>query len=327
MKSIAKVVSTAVVLAATSACAVSQTDSQTKGLTTESRQIHVFESDANGFNTKTIFYDNGVEVVAFDAQFTPALAEKAIAYLRTKTPNPIRYLVITHPNPDKFNGLGVFKNSGAKIVASKATVAAMAGVHKYKKYYFVNIAKMFTDETYPTLGTVDITFDAELDLQLGGGERINLQELSGSGVSSNQTVALIPAVNALVVGDIIHHNAHAWLEGGIVDGKPTPRVASWINDVKELSTRFGKQNPTVFGGRGDAVRLSEAGPAQIAYLTRADQIVADYVSTLGDRRSELVGAEAAGHFANIQKAFEQAFPGYALPYMIQYGVYGLALSK
>ena len=36
--------------------------------------IYVFESDGNGFNTKTVFYDDGKEVVAFDAQFTEQTA-------------------------------------------------------------------------------------------------------------------------------------------------------------------------------------------------------------------------------------------------------------
>lgn len=325
MNSAAKIASTAAVLSAVAACALTRGNSN--ATSSPSGQIHVFESDANGFNTKTVFYDTGTEVVAFDAQFTPSLAEQALAYLRTKTANPVTYLVITHPNPDKFNGLGVFKDQGAQIVASQATLAAMPNVHAYKKYFFVNIAKMFTDETYPALGTADVTFADRLDLHLGNGESIHLAELSGAGVSSNQTVAHIPSVNALIVGDLIHHKAHAWLEGGIVDGKPQPTLASWVKDIEELSTRFGKLNPTVFGGRGDAVPLREAGPTQTAYLNKADRIVTDYVTSLGDRRTELSGSEAQGHFANIQKQLEAAFPAYALPYMIQYGVYGLALSK
>jgi glyoxylase-like metal-dependent hydrolase (beta-lactamase superfamily II) len=117
-------------------------------------QVHVFESDANGFNTKTFFYDNGSEVVALDTQFTPALAEQALIFLRTKTQNPISYVVVTHPNPDKFNGISIFSKEGAKVIASEATSKAMTEVHAYKKYYFVNIAKMFSDASYPNLAVL-----------------------------------------------------------------------------------------------------------------------------------------------------------------------------
>ncbi|MGH2615900.1 MAG: hypothetical protein ACRDJC_11715, partial [Thermomicrobiales bacterium] len=39
--------------------------------------LYTFDSGAEGFFTKTYFYDTGSEVVAFDAQFTPELAQRA----------------------------------------------------------------------------------------------------------------------------------------------------------------------------------------------------------------------------------------------------------
>ncbi len=90
----------------TSMCAYHNTF-DSKSATSQAR-IYVFESDANGFNTKTIFYDNGTEVIAVDAQFTEDLAEKAISFFSERTQNLITYLLVSHPNPDKFNGISVF---------------------------------------------------------------------------------------------------------------------------------------------------------------------------------------------------------------------------
>ncbi|HEU0113953.1 MAG TPA: MBL fold metallo-hydrolase, partial [Thermomicrobiales bacterium] len=180
-------------------------------------RLLIFESDANGFNTKTFFYDTGDRVVAFDTQFTPDLAKQAIAALRAVTDNPIAYAVISHPNPDKFNGIPAFQAAGAKAVASRATAEAMPGVQAYKKAFFVG-AGMFTDATYPALGAIDQSFSGTTTLDLGSGKRVELRELAQPGVSSTQTVAFIPEVNALIVGDLVHHRAHAWLEGGIVNG-------------------------------------------------------------------------------------------------------------
>lgn len=321
-----KVTAIVALLAASWGCALSHLESPTASLSSPEK-IFVYESDGNGFNTKTIFYDNGQEVVAIDAQFTPELAEKSLSFLREKTKNPVTYLVITHPNPDKFNGIPVFQKNGAKVVASRETANSMAGVHSYKKYYFVDIAKMFTEDTYPSLGTVDLTFDGQFDLVLKNQEKISLFELKNPGVSSNQTVVSIASANALIVGDLIHHKAHAWLEGGIVNGKPTPSISSWIQDLEDLSLSFGRENPIVYGGRGDAVALNIAVPQQIAYLKSANRTVENYVKNLGDRRIELSGTHSAIHFGNIQKEIETQFPDYSLGYMIQYGVYGLALSK
>jgi glyoxylase-like metal-dependent hydrolase (beta-lactamase superfamily II) len=299
-----------------------------RALSGTSGKIYAYESDGNGFNTKNFFYDNGEEVVAFDTQFTPDLAEKSIAFLRTKTSNPITYVVVTHPNPDKFNGMSVFQKLGAKVIASNRTADSMKGVHQYKKYFFVNMAKMFTEETYPKLSQVDVTFDQTYDLRLKSGETITLRELAQPGVSSNQTVGSIPAVNAVIVGDLVHHNAHAWLEGGIVNGKPTPTLKGWIADLNELQSMFKDAPETVvYGGRGEAVKVNDAVKAQIAYLNKADTLVSKYVKGLGERKAELQGDKAGEHYKALQALFEKTFPTYGLGYMIQYGVYGLVNSK
>ena len=91
-------------------------------------KIYTFESDANGFNTRTYFYDTGDEVIAFDAQFTPALAEKSIEFLRSETNSPVTQVVITHPSPDKFNGMSAFQKLGARVVASKRTAESLREV-------------------------------------------------------------------------------------------------------------------------------------------------------------------------------------------------------
>lgn len=282
-------------------------------------KIYVYESDANGFNTKNFFYDNGEEVVAFDTQFTPETAEKSIAFLRTQTSNPITAVVISHPNPDKFNGMSVFQKLGAKVISSKKTADNMPGVHEYKKYYFVNVAKMFTDATYPKLSTVDVTFDQTYDLRLKNGEVITLTELSQPGVSTNQTVALIPSAHAAIVGDLVHHGVHSWLEGGIVNGKPTPTLPGWIADLAELQSLLKDAPETVvYGGRGDAVQVGDAVKTQTAYLQQADTLVSKYVQGL---------EKAAPDYVALQAQFEKAFPTYGLGYMIQYGAYGLVNSK
>jgi glyoxylase-like metal-dependent hydrolase (beta-lactamase superfamily II) len=281
--------------------------------------MYVFESDGNGFNTKTVFFDTGKEVVAFDAQFTSDAAKKAIAFLRSKSAHPITHLVITHPNPDKFNGAEVFRQAGAKIVASQATANALEGVHAYKKYFFVNIAKMFTEQSYPALVSPDITFGEKLTLTTSAGTEIVLREIGKPGVSANQTVAFIPEKNALVVGDLVHHKAHAWLEGGIEAGKATPHLREWKDVLKALRSEYGSKGTLVYGGRGEVALANEAFNDQVRYLEMAEQIVKGFV--LSHKDALKTNPQAA--YAELTKAFEAEFPSYKLPYMITYGAYGL----
>src|SRR5215208_7361989 len=173
---------------------LAQTASPVSG--SEGGTLYTYDSGEAGFFTKTYFYDTGSEVVAFDAQFTPELAEQAIAFLREQTKSPITYLVLTHPNPDKFNGAPAFQAEGAEVIASEATADAIPGVHEYKKAGFVGMG-MFTEETYPKQASVDETFSDTETIELSDGKTVELSELSEPGVSSTQTVAFIPELNAL----------------------------------------------------------------------------------------------------------------------------------
>lgn len=284
-------------------------------------QLHVFKSDANGFDTKTFWYDDGREVTVIDTQFTPGLAEAFVADIRKHTKSPIRRVIVTHPNPDKFNGLSVFHKLGAVSIASAATARAMPGVDAYKRYFWVEIAKAFSAETYPKLEPITQTFSGSTVLTLASGETLTLTELKHSGVSSTQTVVKIDATGDLLVGDLVHHGAHAWLEGGIVDGKPKPDLAAWRAALAELPGLGGK---TVHGGRGASAPVAEAVAAQTDYLTGMEKLVRAYVAGLGSKAADLAApATAAAHYAILEKQAAAAYPQRDLSYLVGYGVYGL----
>jgi glyoxylase-like metal-dependent hydrolase (beta-lactamase superfamily II) len=288
-------------------------------------ELGTYQSDQNGFDTRSYWYDDGKEVTVFDTQFVPALTEAMLAAIKAKTANPVTRVIVTHPNPDKFNGLSVLHKLGAVSIASKATADAMPGVNDYKRYFWIKIAKAFTEETYPAFEPVKQTFTGSSVITLASGETITLTELKNAGVTSTQTVARIDATGDLIVGDLVHHNAHAWLEGGIVDGKTKPDITSWIAALDELKGLGGK---TVHGGRGDDAPVDEAVTQEQAYLKGMDELVTKYIADLGDKKSELADpAKALAHYATLQDLAAKAYPDYKLPYLIGYGIYGLVNSK
>lgn len=287
------------------------------GCRAEDLTVNAWTSGAEGFDTTTYWTETADGVVVFDAQFTPDLAEAMLADIRTQTDAPIAAVVVTHPNPDKFLGAPVFQAEGAALIASEATAAALQGVWDYKKAYFVG-AGMFTDESFPALPAVDQTFRGALTLDQGG---IELVELESAGVTTTQTVAVVGA--DLVVGDLVAGRAHAWLEGGIVDGAPSPEIDGWLSALDELPALGDGQ---VYPGRGEALPVADAVAEQQAYLEDMDGLVGDYVAGLQDPMAELTGADAGAHYAAITAEAEAAFPDYTLSYLVTYGVYGLALS-
>jgi hypothetical protein len=204
-------------------------------------------------------------------------------------------------------------------VASEETAAAIPGVHAYKRAFFVDVAKMIPASEYPAEPTIDLTFSGKLRLPTEAGE-VWLQELEHAGVSSTQTVGWVPSREALFVGDLVHHGAHAWLEGGIAGGAPKPDLGAWALALDELRAF---RDATVYGGRGEPAPVELVVAEQKAYLERAESIVRDYVGGLGARRSELRGPEAGAHHAAIRALFEAEWPTRELAYLVEYGVYGL----
>lgn len=295
----------------------------TKTIASNASKIYVYESDANGFNTNTLFYDDGKEVVAFDAQFTVETAQKAIDFIKSKTKNPIKYLVVTHPNPDKFNGIPAFKKEGAKVIMSDLTSRRLKEVHEYKKYYFVNMAKMFTEDTYPKLPSADITFDDQYEIKMANGGVVLLKELKKNCISANLTVAYLKKENALYVGDLVHNKTHAWLEGPVLDGNTNFDKNSWILALETVKNMYPK-NVIVYGGRGKEEVLSTSIDAEISYLNKANEIVSKYVnglqgSTLEEKKSNV-------NYNDLTDIFKTTFPTYAYPYMVTYGAYGVVNS-
>lgn len=279
-------------------------------------------SGPDGFDTHAYWYDTGDAVVVFDTGFTPAIAQQIIDAVEAETASPITHVVITHPNPDKFNGVPAFQALGAEVIASRATADAIPGVWAYKRAYFVDFAGLFTDETWPAEPTIDVVFDGRLILDLDGGT-VELTELRNAGVSSTQTVAYIAEHEALVVGDLVHHRAHAWLEGGIVDGAPRPDLDGWRAALGELSAWAGA---TVYGGRGAPAPVEAAVQAQTHYLDTVEALVVDYVAGLDAEGTESLLAGEAQHWDALTERAAAAFPEYDLAYMITYGVYGLAMQ-
>jgi glyoxylase-like metal-dependent hydrolase (beta-lactamase superfamily II) len=69
-------------------------------------------------NAGFVVTDDGVLVV--DALGSPALALELLAEIRRVTPQPVRFVVVTHYHADHIYGLQAFKAAGATIVAHSA---------------------------------------------------------------------------------------------------------------------------------------------------------------------------------------------------------------
>jgi hypothetical protein len=256
-----------------------------------SPNIFGFDPGPEYFHTKSFFYDNGEEVIAFEAQASPELAKKSIAFLRSKTKNPITWVVLLQPGPYETNGVSAFHAIGAKVIASKKTVDALT---------------LQSDNV-----KIDSVFDLAHRLELKNGQVIILKDLLKSGSSSNHTVAYIAEEEAVFLSGLVHYQSHAWLQGHLINGRNIPTFQSWIDDLNELNKML-KRDPeiTVYGSRGKLVNLPTVVYEQTRYLKAAYPIILNYYLA---NRSNWQGSNIPEKYLQeFQTEMEQAFPGFEL---------------
>ncbi|MDZ7840983.1 MAG: MBL fold metallo-hydrolase [Gammaproteobacteria bacterium] len=284
-------------------------------------ELYTFTSGEAGFKTHSVFYDDGQEVIVVDTQFLPGITEELISAIKEETDSPITKVIVTHPNPDKFNGLNLLKERGVQSIASKATANALPMVHEYKRNFWVNVAEAIDPESYPELAEIDVTYEGKKVIKTQGGDEVTLIQLPGDAMSSDHTVVLFEDSGALFVGDLIHAGVHAWLEGPLHDGKPRPNVDQWIATLKELDKIEADR---VLGGRGEWAPIEKAIRDQVHYLEKVQSIVENYVNERPNLARELQNAtKAQEHFQSVTQHISAAFPDYDLPSMVRYSVYAM----
>jgi glyoxylase-like metal-dependent hydrolase (beta-lactamase superfamily II) len=284
---------------------------------TASPNIHEFNTVPEFLNIKNYFYDNGEEVIVFDALPSPVAAKRAINFIQSKTKNPITWVVLLQPNPLQVNGASSYQEIGARVIASAKTVAAMQPEYEHRKKLFESHAgKNFGIGISNDAPKVDSVFDGSHRLELKNGQVIILKDLSKPGASANHTIAYIAEEEAVFVSDLIQYQTHSLLDGHMASGKNLPTWQSWIDDLNELNKIF-KRDPevTVYASRGKLVNLPTGVYEQARYLKAAYPIILNYYQA---NRSNWQGVNISEKiYQEFQKEMEQAFPNLDMPELVR----------
>lgn len=171
-------------------------------------------------NAGFVITDSGVAVI--EALGSPWQAKQLGAVIRTVTPAPVRWLILTHHHPDHMMGAIVFVREGARVIAHPdrtmlvaengddallATWDQVVGLHELQGFAFADKPD------------VPITHDTTLTL---GGRRIVLYHPSGAAHTASDLAVLVPDVHVLFAGDLV-------LEDGVtmvVDGNSRVLLAA-----------------------------------------------------------------------------------------------------
>lgn len=209
-------------------------------------------------NSAVIVGDDGC--IVFDAQATPALANKVIERVRTVTDKPIKYVVLSHYHAVRVLGASAFHAEA--VVASTETrrLVAERGQQDWDSE-FGRFPRLFQgSESIPGLTWPTLTFEGEMSIFLGKRE-VRLMQL-GAGHTSGDIVAWVPDAEVMFSGDLIEYHSACYCGDAYLREWPAT-----LNEILEFNPK------AIAPGRGDALKGTATTREAIA-MTR------DFVSTL-----------------------------------------------
>jgi cyclase len=267
-------------------------------------------------NTTVVIGESGVLVV--DSCYLPSTAREDIAQIKQWTNLPVRYVFNTHWHMDHNYGNAAYAETfpGLTIVAQAQTAKMMAlrepaeltdyqkGIAAYQRQF--DTGKDAAGQPLSELGKADLktaiagsaavwkefqnlkprypdlTFEHELDLDLGG-RTVELKFL-GRGNTSGDSVAYLPKEKILATGDLVDHPV-PYLGGGF----PAEQIST-LERLKAIDADI------LVPGHGDVLHGKEYVQLEIDFLTAVVGAVDQYI--LGN------GAGAKRHLEELRKFVE-----------------------
>lgn len=217
----------------------STTDMAEKAITFSEIGPDLYAFTAEGDpNSAVIVGEDGC--IVFDAQATPAMANKVIERVRTVTDQPIKYVVLSHYHAVRVLGASAYDAQG--IVASQEThrLIEERGQQDWDSE-FGRFPRLFQDaESIPGLTWPTLTFEGEMSIYLGKRE-VRLLQL-GAGHTSGDIVAWVPDAEVMFSGDLIEYHSACYCGDAYLRDWP-----STLNEIREFNPK------AIAPGRGAAL--------------------------------------------------------------------------
>jgi len=259
-----------------------------------------------GFRMNMGFVVGKSAVAVIETGYHKPMALEMLAHIRKITPVPVKYVINTNSQPDRFLGNEHFRRQGATLITSASEakrMAAMGGLFAQMSEKAMGLVVGGIEVPNPPDRVLES--DSELDL---GELKIHLRQF-GAAHTPGPLVVHIPKDNAVYAGDILYSGRLP----AVVDGG---NVESWITVFDKLR---GFGNAIFVPGHGNPAPLKAFEFSTREYLvllhTHMTQAVdqgkdqVDAIASLDQRRfsklenySELAGRNASFAYLEAEAA-------------------------
>lgn len=149
--------------------------------------------------------ESDTEVALVDAQLVMPEAARVVDLIRASG-KPLAWVWVTHGHPDHYAGLEAIAQAfpDAHLYARPSTVT---GGPALLKKFEAPLQRFFPGEM--TSGPVLLTPYTEPTLSVGG-VALQIVDLEG-GEHPTTTMLVIPTLRAAIIGDLVYHKVHPWL--------------------------------------------------------------------------------------------------------------------
>lgn len=219
-----------------------------------------------GYRMNMAFVVGKNAVAVLESGYTEAMAKEMLQHIGAITRAPVKYVINSNSQPDRFMGNEVFRRQGATIVAHADEVKRMvARGHDYAGIIEQVLELPAGSVKVPRLPNQVITKDFSIDL--GGGVVLNIRHF-GAAHTPAPLVTYIPVDNVVYGGDILY-------SGRIVAIIPDGNVKGWIEAFTALRT-FG--DAIFVPGHGAPGKLSTFEDSTYQYLVQLNNHMAKMVA-------------------------------------------------
>lgn len=151
-------------------------------------------------NAGFVVTDSGVVVI--DAMASPRQAEQLVQAIRSVTPRPIKWLILTHHHPDHHFGAIVFRRLGAKVIAHPdRRVLASEGGEDALMANWVRVVGLDAMRGFEFADVPDRPVTGADTLRLGGRSLVITHP--GAAHSAGDLLIWLPRERVLFAGDVL----------------------------------------------------------------------------------------------------------------------------